>query len=55
MAEQHGCREIYLGYVPGKDIAERLYRRSGFIPTGEIEDGEIIARIDLAGSERGEG
>ncbi|MCC6314629.1 MAG: GNAT family N-acetyltransferase [Thermomicrobiales bacterium] len=47
MAERHGCRAIHLGYVPGNAIAERLYARIGFIATGEIEDGEIVARLDL--------
>lgn len=49
MAERHGCRQIFLGYVPGNAVAERLYAQAGFLPTGEIEDGEIVARLDLAG------
>lgn len=47
MAERHGCREIFLGYVPGNAIAERLYATAGFHPTGEIEHGEIVARLEL--------
>ena len=46
-AARQGCREIFLGYVPGNAVAERLYARFGFVPTGEIEDGEIVARLDL--------
>lgn len=48
LAERHGCREIYLGYVPGNAIAERLYANAGFRPTGEVEDGEIVARLTLS-------
>lgn len=44
MAERHGCREVYLSYVPGNDVAERMYAKAGFVPTGEVEDGEIVAR-----------
>lgn len=44
LAKRHGCREVYLSYVPGNDIAERMYAKAGFVPTGEIEEGEIVAR-----------
>lgn len=49
MVERHGCRQISLGYVPGNAVAARLYARAGFVPTGEIEDGEIVVRLDLRG------
>ena len=49
MVERHGCREIFLGYDPGNDVAERLYARAGVVPTGEMEAGEIGARLDLTG------
>jgi diamine N-acetyltransferase len=48
MADRHGCRELFLSYTPGNAVAERLYARAGFTPTGEIEDGEIVVRLDLA-------
>ncbi len=47
MVERHDCREIFLDYSPGNDVAERLYARIGFAPTGESEEGEIMARLDL--------
>jgi diamine N-acetyltransferase len=47
MVERHNCGEIFLDYSPGNDIAERLYARVGFAPTGETEEGEIMARLDL--------
>jgi diamine N-acetyltransferase len=50
MTERHGCRQISLGYVPGNAIAERLYAGAGFVPTGEIEDGEVVAQLDLPGA-----
>ena len=36
------ARPIRLGYVPGNEVAEALYRRRGFVDTGEVEDGERI-------------
>lgn len=47
MVERHGCDEIYLGYDPDNKVAERLYANAGFVLTGEIEEGEVIARLDL--------
>jgi diamine N-acetyltransferase len=47
MVKRHAPRAIYLGYEPDNTIAERLYARFGFIPTGEIEEGEVIARLDV--------
>jgi hypothetical protein len=26
-----------------------LYRTHGFVPTGEVDDGEIVARLHLVG------
>ncbi len=48
IVERHGCRELFLGYEPGNDVASRLYTRMGFAPTGEMVGGEIVARLDLA-------
>ena len=48
MVERHGCGEIFLGYAPANDVADRLYARMGFAPTGEVVGGEIVARLDLA-------
>jgi diamine N-acetyltransferase len=47
MIERHGCGEIFLDYSPSNDVAERLYARMGFVPTGEVEEGEIEARLGL--------
>jgi diamine N-acetyltransferase len=45
---RHGCRELFLGYEPDNEVASRLYARMGFAPTGEMEGGEVVARLDLA-------
>ena len=50
MVERHGCGEIFLGYDPGNDVAGRLYARMGFVPTGEMMGGEIVARLGLVKS-----
>ena len=47
MLERHDCGEIFLGYAPENAVAERLYARMGFVPTGEVEGGEIEARLGL--------
>ena len=47
MVERHGCDEIFLDYSPDNDVAGRLYERIGFVPTGEVLGGEIVARLDL--------
>jgi diamine N-acetyltransferase len=47
MVKRHGCGEIFLGYAPDNDVAGRLYERIGFVPTGEVVGGEIVARLSL--------
>jgi diamine N-acetyltransferase len=47
MVERHGCDEIFLDYSPGNDVAGRLYARIGFVPTGEVQGGEIMTRLSL--------
>jgi diamine N-acetyltransferase len=36
---------IKISYVPGNGVAERLYADLGFRPTGEVDDGEIVAQL----------
>ena len=50
MIERHGCGEIFLDFSPRNDVAARLYARMGFVPTGEVEGGEIVARLGVANS-----
>ncbi len=39
---------VYLDYVPGNDAGKHLYESLGFKETGEIEEGEIVMKLDLA-------
>ena len=50
IVERHSCGEIFLGYEPSNDVAERLYARAGFVPTGEMVGCKIVARLDLTSS-----
>ena len=38
---------LLLDYVPENKVAEHVYTKLGFRPTGEISDGEIVMRLDL--------
>ncbi|WP_278183979.1 N-acetyltransferase [Lachnoclostridium phytofermentans] len=38
---------MFLDYVPGNVVGKHLYESMGFIETGEIEDGEIVMKLDL--------
>ena len=42
------CKRIGISYEPSNDIARKLYASFGFVETGEIEHGEVIARLPLA-------
>jgi diamine N-acetyltransferase len=50
IVERHSCGEIFLGYDPDNVVAERLYARMGFAPTGEMVGGEIVARLAVVDS-----
>jgi diamine N-acetyltransferase len=47
LRETTGCDAVYLSYEPNNDVAARLYASVGFVLTGEIDDGEVVARLDL--------
>lgn len=49
MSERPDCTEVFLSFVPGNESAEALYRKVGFRPTGDLDDGEIIMRYDITG------
>jgi RimJ/RimL family protein N-acetyltransferase len=40
-----GGRSVLVGWVPGVGSPEPFYLARGFVPTGDVEDGEIIARL----------
>jgi diamine N-acetyltransferase len=39
--------ELYTSWVPGEAGPEGFHLRLGFEPTGELDDDEIVARLDL--------
>ena len=38
---------VLLDYAPGNHIAEHVYTKLGFRPTGEISEGEIVMKLAL--------
>ena len=42
-----GATELYTSWQPGDAGPERFYLRLGFVPTGELDDDEIVACLDL--------
>lgn len=38
---------VTLSYVPEEGGPAEFYHRFGFVDTGEVDDGELIARLDL--------
>jgi diamine N-acetyltransferase len=45
LSEQPGCTVIRLSYHPDNLAARRLYESVGFVATGAIEDGEVVAEM----------
>jgi GNAT superfamily N-acetyltransferase len=43
-----GADTLQLSWVEGPGSPAPFYLARGFEPTGEIDDGEIVARLDLA-------
>lgn len=44
---EHGADAIDVSYVEGPGSPAPLYLGRGFVPTGEIDDGETVARLQL--------
>lgn len=44
---RRGDRSILTSWSTGKGSPEPLYLSRGFVPTGDLDDGEIVARLDL--------
>jgi len=42
-----GGTELFTSWVPGDGTPEPFYLGLGFVPTGEIDDGEVVARLVL--------
>lgn len=44
----HGeASEIFLSYEPENEVAKALYSSLGFAETGKVEEGELIAKLQL--------
>ncbi len=54
IAERAGAETITMSYEPENFAAAALYRSLGFVETGEIDDGEAVARLAVP-SASGEG
>jgi hypothetical protein len=39
--------EVYLSYEPENHIADALYRKFGWLPTGKVEEGEIVMLLNI--------
>ncbi len=39
------AREVTLSFIPAEGGPEPFYRSMGFMPTGEMEEGEVVARL----------
>jgi diamine N-acetyltransferase len=48
LVREDGARELLTSYQPGEGGPWPFYQRLGFEPTGEIEDNEIVLRLDLS-------
>jgi diamine N-acetyltransferase len=42
-----GCDEVIISYEPENDVARRLYASFGFRETGEVVEGETVARLSF--------
>lgn len=42
-----GASTLYTSWVPGENGPEGFYLKLGFEPTGELDDDEVVARLDL--------
>jgi diamine N-acetyltransferase len=44
-----GCDEVAISYEPENEVARHLYATCGFHETGEVIEGETVARLSFAG------
>lgn len=50
LSAEPDCPNVALSYAPENTAARRLYASLGFVETGELEDGEIVARWTRPGT-----
>ena len=46
-AREWGAESLLVSWVEGHGSPGPMYERFGFVPTGEIDDDEIVARLPL--------
>lgn len=44
---QGNATSVFLSYEPENEVARKLYASFGFVETGDIDEGEVIARLAL--------
>ena len=44
-----GCDEVAISYEPENEVARHLYASCGFRETGEVLEGETVARLSFGG------
>jgi diamine N-acetyltransferase len=47
-----GCHEIVLTYLPGNEVARRLYASLGFLESDEMLEDEVVARLGVTSRTR---
>lgn len=47
LLRERGFQALRTSYVPGDGCPEPFYRALGFVPTGEIDDGELVLSLPL--------
>ena len=50
-----GATALMTSWVPGAGTPEPFYLKLGFVPTGEVDEGEIVGRLALDGAMRSSG
>ena len=45
MATIPGTKAMLLSFVPAEGNPEAFYRRFGFVPTGEVSEGEHVMKL----------
>ncbi|HSL58304.1 MAG TPA: GNAT family N-acetyltransferase [Acidimicrobiales bacterium] len=48
-----GCESLAVSWEPGPGSPEPFYRGLGFVPTGDIVQGEVVGRLELRGATPG--
>ncbi len=38
---------LIIDYKPGNHVAEHVYKKLGFLPTGEVNNGEIVLKLEF--------